>query len=175
MAENPTLDTTATIDALRARVAALEADIAAWNLCADHQPDRWLPPDGVCTLCEARDEHVRARALEAERDAIVAQCGEAERALNRAWQALDAIAAGPQGDDSFTAQGHRECVEAARAVLAGASSQPHAEAIRVLVKLRKHLCPSCDLDDTEWAEIEGFNRGIDAAVAALRAEGEGDR
>lgn len=50
---------------------------------------------------------------------------------------------------------------------------PHAEAIRVLVKLRKHLCPSCDLDDTEWAEIGGFNRGIDAAVAALRSEGEG--
>lgn len=57
----------------------------------------------------------RVAALDAERDAAVEQCASAERDLDRAWQALDRIAAGPSGDDCYTPQGHREAVEAARA------------------------------------------------------------
>lgn len=70
-------------------------------------------------MTEAEIIALRARvaALEAERDAIFAQCGEAERELNQAWQALDRIALGPQGDDSYSPQGHRECVEMARKAL----------------------------------------------------------
>lgn len=78
MAENPTLDTTATIDALRARVAALEAERDRLDCTRREGGDtRHCRLDAKCQRCQS----------EAERDAITEQCASAERELNRAWQA----------------------------------------------------------------------------------------
>lgn len=56
----------------------------------------------------------RLACISAQADKLTEQCALA----GRVWQALDRIAAGPQGDDSYTRDGHREAVEMARAVRA---------------------------------------------------------
>lgn len=96
-------------DALRARVAALEAERDRLDCTRREGGDtRHCRLDAKCQRCQS----------EAERDGLTDQCASAERALNQACLALDAIALGPQGDDSYSPQGHREAVEAARAALA---------------------------------------------------------
>lgn len=41
------------------------------------------------------------------------------------------------------------------------------EARARIEKLRRHSCGSCDLDDDEYREIDGWNKAIDAVMAAL--------
>jgi len=53
------------------------------------------------------------------------------------------------------------------AALASARAQL-AAAVERVTKLRRHACGSCGFTDEEWAEVETWNKAIDAAIAAAR-------